>query len=383
MPFTEVKLFFQEGNSDKVYYAKVVPAGAGVFDVVVQWGRRGSTLQSGKKALKVPLDKAEATIARLKREKMNKGYEEMTSSVKPAEVAPPMGEGSGSKAGGVRKRVGRVAQLLNPIDSHEVEALLDDSKVVAQQKLDGGRVLCHIDDGEVLPTNRSGQKTTMGAGVLKGLIHLPSGTVVDGEVLRDERGAEVYWLFDVLEFAGRDVSHETYEQRFARLTDEIEPGLSEPVSVLETAWTPKQKRALYERLMASGAEGIVFKRKDAPWSAGRPSSGGTQLKCKFVASADVLLVENAGNAYRMQVYEKGRLRDVGNVFSGTTNESRAALDAQLSKGRKVVAEVRDLYATDSLNLFQPVFVRARTDKAEKDCLIDQLKQTNRDVVDHD
>jgi ATP-dependent DNA ligase len=74
---------------------------------------------------------------------------------------------------------------------------------------------------------------------------------------------------------------------------------------------------------------------------------------------------------------------VGNVFSGTTNESRAALDAQLAKGKKVVAEVRYLYATDSMNLFQPVFVRARTDKAEKDCVIDQLKQTNRDVVDHD
>lgn len=382
MPFTEVKLFFQEGNSDKVYYAKIVPAGAGVFDVVVQWGRRGSTLQSGKKALKVPLDKAESTVAKLKREKMNKGYEEMTGSVKPAEVAPPMGEGSGSKAGGVRKRVGRVAQLLNPVDIHEVEALLNDHKVVAQQKLDGGRVLCHIDNGEVLPTNRSGQKTTMGGGVLKGLIHLPNGTVVDGEVMREETG-EVYWLFDVLEFAGEDVSGETYEQRFARLTDEIEPGLSEPVRVLETATTPKAKRALYERLMASGAEGIVFKRKDAPWNAGRPSSGGTQLKCKFVASADVLIVENAGNAYRMQVYEKGKLRDVGNVFSGTTNESRAALDAQLGKGKRVVAEVRYLYATDDLNLFQPVFVRARTDKAERDCLLSQLKGTNRAVVDAD
>ena len=382
MPFTEVKLFFQEGTSDQVYYAKIVPAGAGVFDVVVQWGRRGSTLQSGKKALKVPLEKAEATVAKLKREKMNKGYEEMTSSVKPAEVAPPMGEGSGSKAGGVRKRVGRVAQLLNPVDHHEVDALLDDARHLAQQKLDGGRVLCHIVEGEVLPTNRSGQKTTMGGGVLKGLIHLPEGTVVDGEVMRLD-GEEVYWLFDVLEFAGRDVSGEPYQQRFERLTDEIEPGLSEPVRVLETAWTPKQKRALYERLMASGAEGIVFKRKDAPWSAGRPSSGGAQLKCKFVASADVLLVENAGNAYRMQVYEKGKLRDVGNVFSGTTNESRSALDAALAKGKRVVAEVRYLYATDSLNLFQPVFVRARTDKAEKDCVVDQLKQTNRDVVDHD
>jgi bifunctional non-homologous end joining protein LigD len=293
-----------------------------------------------------------------------------------------MGEGSGSKATGVRKRVGRVAQLLNPVDSHEVEALLASDAVVAQQKLDGTRVLCHVVEGEVLPTNRSGQKTAMGGSVLKGLIHLPHGTVVDGEVVKHD-GEEIYWLFDVLEFAGEDVSSETYEQRFARLSDEIEPGLSEPVRVLETAWTKTQKRTLYERLQQSGAEGIVFKQKRAPWSAGRPSSGGTQLKCKFVSSADVVLVENAGNAYRMQVYEGGTLRDVGKVFSGTTNESRAELDAQLANGKRVVAEVRYLYATDDLNLFQPVFVRARSDKPERQCTLEQLKQTNREVVDHD
>ncbi len=380
--YPEVKLFFQEGNSDKVYFARIVPAGASGFDVVVQWGRRGSTLQEGKKAVKVPLEKAQATLERLKREKMNKGYEEMTSSTKPAEVAPPMGEGSGSKATGIRKRVGRVAQLLNPVEQHEVEGLLADDAWVAQQKLDGMRVLCHVADGEVLPTNRSGQQTTIAADVTRGLIHLPHGTVVDGEVLRS--GEEtIYWLFDVLEFAGKDVSSESYERRFARLTDEVDPGLSEPAQVLETAWTAKQKRSLYERLQAQGAEGLVFKRRDAAWSAGRPSSGGTQRKFKFVASADVVIVENAGNAYRMQVFDGGRLRDVGRVFSGTTNESRAALDALLAKGQRIVAEVRYLYATDDSQLFQPVFVRARSDKPEKDCTLDQLKRTNREVVDHD
>ncbi|MER2559330.1 MAG: WGR domain-containing protein [Myxococcaceae bacterium] len=382
MKLKALKLFFQEGSSDKVYYARIVPAGASGYDVVVEWGRRGSTLQQGKKALKVSLEKAEATLERLKREKMNKGYEELTDGTRPAEVAPPMGQGSGSKATGVRKRVGRVAQLLNPVDQHEVEGLISNDEVVAQQKLDGTRVLCHVVDGEVLPTNRNGQKTALADDIVHGLIHLPNGTVVDGEVMR-HGGETIYWLFDVLEFAGEDVSGEPYVKRFERLTDEIEPGLSEPARVLETAWTTKQKRALYERLQQAGAEGIVFKRKDAAWSAGRPSSGGTQLKCKFIASADVVIVENAGNAYRMQVYENGKPRDVGNVFSGTTNESRAMLDAQLAKGRSVVAEVRYLYATDSLNLFQPVFVRARDDKAPKECSVEQLKRTNKDVVDHD
>lgn len=44
-----VKLFFQEGSSDQVYDARIVPAGDHVYDVEVQWGRRGSTLSQGKK----------------------------------------------------------------------------------------------------------------------------------------------------------------------------------------------------------------------------------------------------------------------------------------------------------------------------------------------
>jgi bifunctional non-homologous end joining protein LigD len=369
----EVKLFFQEGNSDKVYYARIVPAGANVYDVVVQWGRRGSTLSQGKKAVKVSMEKAQTTLERLVKEKTNKGYESMSGAVKPAEVAPPMGEGSGSKAVGVRKKVGRVAQLLSPVEVHEVERLLADDQVLAQQKLDGNRVLCHVEeDGEVLPTNRAGQKTNAPAQVLAGLTHLPKGTVVDGEIV-----GPVYWLFDVLEFAGRDVTGLSYFDRFALLTDEVEPGLSEPVRVIESALTTKQKRGLYERLQQSSAEGIVFKRKDAPYTAGR---GSTQLKCKFVSSADVVIVENAGNAYRMQVFDKGKAFDVGKVFSGTTNESRALIDAALGKGKRLVAEVRYLYATDDSQLFQPIFVRVREDKAEKECVREQLKSTNREIV---
>ena len=47
-----------------------------------------------------------------------------------------------------------------------------------------------------------------------------AGTVVDGEVMR-HGGETIYWLFDVLEFAGEDVSAEPYVKRFERLTDEI------------------------------------------------------------------------------------------------------------------------------------------------------------------
>lgn len=113
-----VRLFFQEGSSDKVYNADLLEDG-GKFTVHVEWGRRGSGLSSGNKAVKVSRDVADKTFDKLVREKRGKGYEELTAEVQPAAVAPPEGQGSGSKVGGKRAKVGHAAQLLTAIDDDE------------------------------------------------------------------------------------------------------------------------------------------------------------------------------------------------------------------------------------------------------------------------
>src|SRR6185503_10624153 len=92
-----VSLFFQEGNSDKVYNASIVED-AGAYTVKVSWGRRGGGLQEGTKAVRVPRAKAEREFDKCVREKRGKGYEELTSKNRPAAVAPPVGQGSASKA---------------------------------------------------------------------------------------------------------------------------------------------------------------------------------------------------------------------------------------------------------------------------------------------
>ncbi|MFO0554029.1 MAG: RNA ligase family protein [Polyangiaceae bacterium] len=374
-----VQLFFQEGTSDKVYHASLYGSDDGTFTVEVEWGRRGSKLNKGRKAVNVSRAAAKKVFDRLVHEKTSKGYEVFTETAKPAAVAPPEGEGSGSRAKGVRKKVGFAAQLLNPIEDSRLDSLLDDDQYVAQQKLDGSRVLLHVDKGKVLATNRAGQATSCAADVLEGVSTLPPGTVVDGEVVATD-GAAKCWLFDVLTIAGEDVRALGYWERWVRLAEELEPGLSGPVEVLQTAATPSEKRALLDSLWSASAEGIVFKQRSAPYTPGRPASGGTQLKHKFVKTADVVLVENVGNAYRMVVWERDEQRDVGKVFSGTTNLLRADLDARLASGEEIVAEVRYLYATDDDQLFQPVLVRLRDDKEGRECLLSQLVRTNRRVL---
>jgi bifunctional non-homologous end joining protein LigD len=376
----ETKLFFQEGNSDKVYQAAVIQDEDDTFSVVVHWGRRGPSLNSGKKAQGVTRAAADKVFDKLVREKTGKGYEVQTEDHGPAVVAPPEGEGSSSKAG-VNKRavLGPKAQLMNPVDddAHGV-ALLSNDAWLAEQKLDGHRVLLHVDSlkfgkPSTFGTNRNGEQTSVPAEVIEGAASLPAGTILDGEVLN---GA--YLVFDVLALGSVDLRQLSCLDRWHKLSNEVEPGLSEPVSVVAAAITTKQKQALRTRLAANRAEGMVFKRKDASYSSGRVS---TQLKWKFLKSADVVVVENAGNAYRMQVKHRGKWVDIGKVFSGTTNASRAALDAALKQGDHPVCEVQYLYASADFQLVQPMFVRMRDDKDADDCGRDQLIQTNKDVDD--
>lgn len=371
-PIRHVRLFFQEGSSDKLYEATLVEDG-GAYTVRVAWGRRGAKLNEGAKAVKVDLAKATRTFDALIREKRGKGYQEITEEVQPAAVAPPEGQGSGSLVTGRRAKVGPAAQLLNPLEDDELERFLTDDRVIAQQKVDGQRVLARV-GAELMATNREGQLTSVSAVILEGLSYLPPGTIVDGEVVGD-----ALWLFDLLQVGERDLRGLGYWERFTVLSEELEPALSGPVSVLPAFRGTKAKRALHARLLASGAEGIVFKERDAPYTSGRPASGGPQRKLKFIKSADVFILENAGNAYRMAVWDSAKIFEVGKVFAGTTNESRRALDERLRRGERPVAEVRYLYATDDHQLFQPVFVRLRDDKPLEHCRRDQLVDTNREV----
>lgn len=372
-----VQLFFQEGSSDKVYHATLIEEDDGSHSVEVEWGRRGSKLSRGRKANKVTLAKAEQAYDKLVREKTAKGYEAISDAVQPAEVAPPEGQGSGSRATGVRAKVGQAAQLLNPIEEDELPGLLADARVVAQQKLDGNRVLVHVGD-EIVATNRAGQRTNLHDSIAAALEWVPQGSIVDGELVSGDAGP-IYWLFDALQIAGEDLRELGYVDRWQRLDAEIEPVVGPGIRVLEYAEGHAEKRDLYQRLRDAKAEGIVFKQRDAPYEPGRPSSGGKQLKHKFVKTADVVLTENAGNAYRMAVHAGTTLQDIGKVFSGTTNEIRETLDARLAAGEQVVAEVRYLYATDDEQLYQPVFVRLRSDKQPHECTIAQLEKTRRDV----
>src|SRR5581483_207391 len=97
-------LYYREGSSDKEYHVRLVPRDSG-FVVNFEYGRRGSTLNTGTKTTD-PVDYETATVIfdKLVREKKAKGYSEGPNGT------PYQQSDKAAQVSGI------VPQLLNPID---------------------------------------------------------------------------------------------------------------------------------------------------------------------------------------------------------------------------------------------------------------------------
>lgn len=72
--------------------------------------------------------------------------------------------------------------------------------------------------------------------------------------------------------------------------------------------------ALWQRLRAENKEGIVFKRLDAAYTAGRPNSGGPQLKHKFYATVSCVVSKiNQRRSVEVRMWGEDGWMPCGNV----------------------------------------------------------------------
>ncbi|KOY87796.1 hypothetical protein AD998_18140 [bacterium 336/3] len=85
----QVKLFFQEGTSDKVYEIDLCEVGTDQYVVNFRYGKRGSNLKDGTKTTtSVNLTKAQAVFNSLQKEKTDKGYQIATDDSQTTVVLP-------------------------------------------------------------------------------------------------------------------------------------------------------------------------------------------------------------------------------------------------------------------------------------------------------
>ncbi|MCY2929773.1 MAG: WGR domain-containing protein [Planctomycetota bacterium] len=349
-PSQSTTLYFRCGGSDKIYAAHVQPLGAG-FVVNFAFGRRGTTLQTGTKTAK-PVDYPTAMklYDRLVREKTAKGYTAGQAGT------PYQGTERQALATGV------LPQLLNPIDQDDADRLIGDDDWWMQEKFDGRRILIRRDGNDVTGINRKGLVVALPQPVTQQAL-----TIGDNQWLMDgEAVGDVYVAFDLLEADGEDLRQAGYDLRLTYLSRMLESIGKAAIRLVQTACTATAKRQLLAQLRRDNREGAVFKRALAPYTPGRPASGGDQLKLKFTATASCIVA--GGNGTRRSValalLDDGNRVGVGNV----TIPPRQPIPVTGS-----VIEVRYLYAHVGGCLFQPVYLGVRDDIGPEACTIGQLK----------
>ena len=293
----KVTLYYREGGSDKVYQAAIEPSGTG-FVVNIAFGRRGSTLNTGTKTSSpVEYAVAQGIYGKVVREKMAKGY-------------TPGPDGTPYQHTPHTDRVTNILpQLLNPIDEPELQRLLVDKDHCAQEKFDGHRMLLRKEGTTVTGINRKGLIVCPPASLIAAAQNLPGDFLLDGESV-----GEILHVFDLLALNGEDLRPLSYWQRYQSLLALFAAAKQRALKIAPCFTSTEGKHKLWCDLRELKREGIVFKRLDAPYTPGRPNSGGTQLKYKFTATLSAVVAKvNAQRSVELRLIGKDGWVTAGNV----------------------------------------------------------------------
>jgi bifunctional non-homologous end joining protein LigD len=331
------------------------------------------------------------------------------------------------RAAPIERELGRLKAPRRAVTVEAAEPMLAETREqpfskpgwLFELKLDGYRIRAARQDGEARLVTRKGHDLAAAfPEIARALAALPyEGIILDGElVVPDDAGRPsfqrlqnrakvsraldvrraavetpaVLYVFDLLAFEGYDLRPLPLVKRKAIL-ERVLPRLG-PLRYLEHF--DKNGEALYEQVVQLGLEGIVAKRADAPYRAGRTDSW---LKIRADRTDDFVVVgftrpqgsRSGFGALDLGAYDGGKLVYTGRVGSGFTTaqlkEVSAALERSVrpapafagpvpqDKGHTwvepaLVVEVRYKEWTDEGLLRQPVFIRFRDDKPTTECV---------------
>ncbi len=191
---------------------------------------------------------------------------------------------------------------LAPMLAELREAPFNHADWMWEPKLDGYRVLAFIDGKEVKLRSRRGLDLTPSFPQLVSelALQMVKGMVLDGEIvafdetgrpsfnelqnrvqlktereiaLADRKTPVVLYCFDLLHFAGVGVRGATYLERRRWLAQCLLP-----TPHVQLVHAEEDGEALYKAALASGFEGVIAKRKDGRYEAGRRSAAWVKVK---------------------------------------------------------------------------------------------------------
>src|SRR5688500_12357612 len=307
-------------------------------------------------------------------------------------------------------KTGPMPASLAPMQAELAAAAFNDAQWMWEPKLDGYRALAFIGPAGVQLRSRRGLDLAADFPRLaQELAKQGVEAILDGEIVAfdaagkpsfnalQNRGQQVvYYCFDLLHFAGVDLRKAAYADRRRYLAQCLLP--SAQVQLVHAA---EDGVALKEAALASGMEGVVGKRKQSQYEAGKRSS--SWLKVKATRSDDFLVggyssgkgSRAALGALLVGYRDGGKLHYASHVGSGFDQRTLARAKALLEPLRtkacpfaekpplngptqwvepKVVAEVQFQDWTEDRRLRAPVFLRFRDDLEEPGEQNDVLQQ---------
>jgi DNA ligase-1 len=258
-----------------------------------------------------------------------------------------------------QRRLGEAAVVLgNPVafmlasPAETVKEPLDPEHTVLEDKLDGVRAQAHIYDGKVrLFARGQDEVTSQFPEIARVLERLSRPLVLDGEVIavkpdggarpfqalqarlnRDTPSAAVmsatpvaFIAYDCL-YDGEPLLDRPWTERRAKL-ETLQLAIN-PVSRLDRVKPVEaQVDDAFTRARARGNEGLMLKRDDALYEAGRRGSAWRKVKRAY-ATLDVVIVKaerghgkRAGvlSDYTFAVWDGGELKEIGRAYSGLTD----------------------------------------------------------------
>jgi DNA ligase D-like protein (predicted ligase) len=235
------------------------------------------------------------------------------------------------------------AKFVEPMLLLRSSSLQDDDGWIREIKLDGYRAVAFKSGGKVqLRSRNDNDMMARYPAIAKTLAKMPDDTVLDGEIVAldadgppsfnllqnygNSTGPLVYFVFDVLVLAGRDLKKETLETRRGLLEQKVMPKLAEPIRL-----SPALEGSMKELIAAvkeSGFEGLVAKRKDSIYEPGLRT--GTWRKMRVNLGQEFVIGGYTPSAHNFDAmvigyYEGKKLIYSARVRNGFTPETRVKL----------------------------------------------------------
>jgi DNA ligase D-like protein (predicted ligase) len=232
------------------------------------------------------------------------------------------------------------------------DSLPDSPQWLYELKLDGYRAIAFKRDGVVhLRSRNDNDFSRRYPGVLKGLAKMPDNTVIDGEVIAfDDDGRPsfnalpnygsapapvIYYVFDVMVLAGRDVMREPLAKRRELLEQKVLPKLSEPARYASSL--DAELPVLVQSVKEQGFEGLVAKRRNSVYEPGLRT--GAWMKMRINRGQEFVIGgytrgTKTFDALIFGYYQGDKLIYVARTRNGFTPVTRAQLFRRF-KGREV------------------------------------------------